>query len=249
MQRGISYRELEAVEDGTGLSLTRPPGQAMPHQGPTSPDWAWPQRPGAPYGDLADPARGYRRARLAPYRPALRALARRRRWVCFRPRGRARRVRGPDGAADAKCVGNLLMPNRPRATGREWDRVLVFGASRGLFPHRLSDNEEEERRIFHVAITWARVEVVVMGDAEAPSLFLGELDGSRPRRPLTAGASAVHNAPSAAGPCRHLLAACGLPAQSRWPAATRNQQSSSRRSAPGGANCLTRQEAGLCRVQ
>ncbi len=69
-----------------------------------------------------------------------------------------------------------------RIKGKEWGHVVVFGASRGLFPHRLAgDDEEEERRVFHVAVTRARTQVVVVGDAGAPSPFLAELDGSGPR--------------------------------------------------------------------
>ncbi|HEV8063171.1 MAG TPA: ATP-dependent helicase, partial [Acidimicrobiales bacterium] len=38
-----------------------------------------------------------------------------------------------------------------RVKGQEWPEVFVLGASDGLFPHRLASDEEEERRIFHVA--------------------------------------------------------------------------------------------------
>ena len=134
--------------------------------------------------------------------------------------------------------------------GREWDRVIVFGASRGLFPHRLSDNEEEERRIFHVAITRACVEVVVVGDADAPSPFLGELDGSRPRRPLTAGASAVHNV--AVSCC--VRVAISSPLAGSWPKAGGRPRLGTNQAGTGtpylaARDCLTRQGAGLCRVQ
>ncbi|MGI9022499.1 MAG: ATP-dependent DNA helicase UvrD2 [Acidimicrobiales bacterium] len=64
-----------------------------------------------------------------------------------------------------------------KVKGREWPRVIVFGASDGLFPHRLSDDVEEERRIFHVGITRARTSAVVLADAGAPSPFLDELTG------------------------------------------------------------------------
>jgi DNA helicase-2/ATP-dependent DNA helicase PcrA len=83
-------------------------------------------------------------------------------------------------------------PDRPavvlstvhRIKGKEWGQVIIFGASAGLFPHRLSDDEEGERRVFHVALTRARSQVVVLADAEAPSPFVGELDGSRPHQAL-----------------------------------------------------------------
>ncbi len=72
--------------------------------------------------------------------------------------------------------------------GREWGHVVIFGASQGLFPHRLADDEEGERRVFHVALTRARSQVVALADAEAPSIFLAELDGSRVR--VSSGRSA-----------------------------------------------------------
>ncbi len=75
----------------------------------------------------------------------------------------------------------VLLSTVHRIKGKEWDRVIVFGATRGLLPHRLGDDEEGERRVFHVALTRARRQVAVLADAAAPSIFLGELDGSRPR--------------------------------------------------------------------
>ncbi len=78
----------------------------------------------------------------------------------------------------------VLLSTVHRIKGKEWRNVIVFGATDGLFPHRLSDDEEGERRVFHVALTRACDRVAVLADAEAPSPFLGELDGSRP--PATA---------------------------------------------------------------
>ena len=40
-----------------------------------------------------------------------------------------------------------------RVKGREWPHVIVYEASKGLMPHRLAGDLEEERRVFHVAIT------------------------------------------------------------------------------------------------
>jgi hypothetical protein len=73
----------------------------------------------------------------------------------------------------------VLLSTIHRIKGREWDHVVIFDASRGLFPHRLGNDEEGERRVFHVALTRARTQVVALADAEAPSIFLAELDGSR----------------------------------------------------------------------
>ena len=75
----------------------------------------------------------------------------------------------------------VLLSTVHRIKGQEWGHVVVFGASRGLFPHRLSDDEEGERRVFHVALTRARTQVAVLADAAAPSVFIAELDGRRPR--------------------------------------------------------------------
>jgi superfamily II DNA helicase RecQ len=82
----------------------------------------------------------------------------------------------------------VLLSTVHRIKGREWGHVVIFGASRGLFPHRLGNDEEDERRVFHVALTRARTQVVTLADAESPSIFLAELDGSRIRassRPVT----------------------------------------------------------------
>lgn len=70
-----------------------------------------------------------------------------------------------------------------RAKGLEWDRVIVFGADRGLLPHDLATDIEEERRIFHVAITRGIERVAVLADAERPSRFLEELSGAASRAP------------------------------------------------------------------
>jgi DNA helicase-2/ATP-dependent DNA helicase PcrA len=86
----------------------------------------------------------------------------------------------------------VLLSTIHRIKGREWDHVVIFDASRGLFPHRLGNDEEGERRVFHVALTRARTQVVALADSDAPSIFLAELDGSR-----------VRPAPRSAGDTRH----------------------------------------------
>jgi hypothetical protein len=87
-----------------------------------------------------------------------------------------------------------------RVKGREWPCVAVFGADAGLFPHRLADDEEEERRIFHVAITRGRDRVVVLGDAAAPSPFLSELVREAPEGPAPAPRPVATAAPSVKKP-------------------------------------------------
>ena len=83
------------------------------------------------------------------------------------------------GAGDVR--GGVTLSTVHRVKGMEWDRVLVFGADRGLMPHDLSENLEEERRILYVAITRARRQAVVLADAGRPSRFLAEMRGREPR--------------------------------------------------------------------
>jgi DNA helicase-2/ATP-dependent DNA helicase PcrA len=65
----------------------------------------------------------------------------------------------------------------------EWDRVVVAGVTEGVLPHRLAEDEEEERRVLHVAITRCRHRVVVLADSTRPSVFLDELTGTAAKRP------------------------------------------------------------------
>ncbi len=77
----------------------------------------------------------------------------------------------------------VLLSTIHKIKGREWAHVIVYGASQGLLPHRLSEDEEGERRVFHVALTRAKRQVLILGAAESPSPFLAELDGTGPRNP------------------------------------------------------------------
>lgn len=62
-----------------------------------------------------------------------------------------------------------------RVKGREWPHVLIVGASAGLFPHRLADDVEEERRVFHVAVTRCQETVEVFAESGRVSPFVDEL--------------------------------------------------------------------------
>jgi DNA helicase-2/ATP-dependent DNA helicase PcrA len=70
-----------------------------------------------------------------------------------------------------------------KVKGLEWPHVIVYDASSTVFPHRLSTDIEEERRVFHVAITRCTTSLVITADAESPSIFLNELTApaERPR--------------------------------------------------------------------
>ena len=79
-----------------------------------------------------------------------------------------------------------------RVKGLEWPHVIVHDASQGLFPHRLSTDVEEERRVFHVAITRGQTSVIVVAEDEAPSMFIAELDAVAAPRPVRpAGAEVI----------------------------------------------------------
>jgi DNA helicase II / ATP-dependent DNA helicase PcrA len=100
-----------------------------------------------------------------------------------------REVLGRSSSA-APGGSSVLLSTVHRIKGREWGHVVIFGASRGLFPHRLGHDEEGERRVFHVALTRARYQVVALADEESPSMFLAELDGTRVRPTPRAAADA-----------------------------------------------------------
>ncbi|MDJ0961134.1 MAG: UvrD-helicase domain-containing protein [Acidimicrobiia bacterium] len=86
-------------------------------------------------------------------------------------------------AIDTPSVSDgVVLSSVHRVKGMEWPRVIVFGADRGTMPHELADDIEEERRVFHVAITRAIEEVVILADRDRSSRFLAELDGSAPKR-------------------------------------------------------------------
>ncbi len=89
-----------------------------------------------------------------------------------------------------------------RVKGQEWPLVVVHHADADQFPHRLADDEEEERRLFHVAITRASGDVLVV-PSEHPSPFILECSTEPPARRVPAqrtppGRSATPATPSRA---------------------------------------------------
>lgn len=80
------------------------------------------------------------------------------------------------GAAEPdRASGRVQLSSVHRVKGMEWARVILIGAAANLFPHALATDTEEERRIFHVALTRGRSQVLVLADSEAPSPFVAEL--------------------------------------------------------------------------
>jgi DNA helicase II / ATP-dependent DNA helicase PcrA len=128
----------------------------------------------------------------------------------FAPWLRAVLARPPDEAGVALSTVH-------RVKGREWPRVALFGASAGVMPHRLAQGAaalEEERRVFHVAITRGIGRVAVLADAARPSPFLAELDRDATPDELAASerAARADAAPMSSATGRARAAAGGAPA-------------------------------------
>ena len=61
-----------------------------------------------------------------------------------------------------------------RVKGLEWPHVIVLSATEGLMPHRLAGDIEEERRVFHVALTRCSESVAIIADGPR-SPFIAEM--------------------------------------------------------------------------
>ncbi len=70
-----------------------------------------------------------------------------------------------------------------RVKGLEWPHVIVIAVDQESFPHRLAEMDEE-RRVFHVAITRSSSSTTVVADAQRPSRFLGEMAGTASAAPV-----------------------------------------------------------------
>ncbi|MGD0945167.1 MAG: ATP-dependent DNA helicase UvrD2 [Acidimicrobiales bacterium] len=78
-------------------------------------------------------------------------------------------------------VDGVTLASIHAVKGREWPHVVVHHATSGLMPHRLAEDVEEERRVFHVALTRCRSSASII-PGSPPSPFLLEL--ARPGRPV-----------------------------------------------------------------
>jgi ATP-dependent DNA helicase UvrD/PcrA len=96
--------------------------------------------------------------------------------TAFEPWLRAR-LRAPNEPARDEGVAVSTVH---RVKGMEWPYVVVLGAHEGLMPHALADDIEEERRVFHVAITRADTAVHIVADRSAPAPFIDELQAPAP---------------------------------------------------------------------
>ncbi len=76
--------------------------------------------------------------------------------------------------AARRAPGGVLLSTVHRVKGQEWPHVVVHLADAEQYPHRLADDVEEERRLFHVAITRASAHATIVTGAH-PSPFVAEL--------------------------------------------------------------------------
>lgn len=88
---------------------------------------------------------------------------------------------------EAFLVAALAVPGDPggvalatvhRVKGREWRHVVLHDVRDGLFPHRLAEDREEERRVFHVGLTRATVSLAVVAGVPS-SPFVVECENAR----------------------------------------------------------------------
>ncbi len=73
-----------------------------------------------------------------------------------------------------RAPGGVLLSTVHRVKGQEWPYVVVHLADAEQYPHRLADDVEEERRLFHVAVTRASRHATIVTGAQ-PSPFVDEL--------------------------------------------------------------------------
>jgi DNA helicase II / ATP-dependent DNA helicase PcrA len=106
--------------------------------------------------------------------------------------------------------------------GLEWPHVVVVGCAEGVLPHRLARTPaavEEERRVFHVAMTRASRRLVLVAPTTGTSRFVAEsLGRPSPLAPATAARPSVGAARTAA-PGRRRPAAAGRTGPPRFRAA------------------------------
>ena len=88
-----------------------------------------------------------------------------------------------------------------RVKGREWPHVIVHDAGEGLMPHRLSADTEEERRVFHVAITRASGRVAITAGRPA-SRFVTEMRNPAQPEPVRPAPAASKTEPTPTPPRR-----------------------------------------------
>ena len=70
-------------------------------------------------------------------------------------------------------IDGVTLATVHRVKGKEWPVVIVHHAEADQFPHRLATDIEEERRVFHVALTRGRTRVHIVSGTR-PSPFINQ---------------------------------------------------------------------------
>lgn len=112
---------------------------------------------------------------------------------------------GVSGGETDAGVGAVTLSTVHRVKGLEWPHVVIWDASEGVWPHRLAETpreHEEERRVFHVALTRARRSSTVLARTRATSPFLAEMDGSAPHEAPRQTVVMSRSAPDARAPAK-----------------------------------------------
>ena len=78
-----------------------------------------------------------------------------------------------------RSAGGVVLATVHRVKGQEWPEVVVHLADTDQYPHRLADDIEEERRLFHVAVTRASARATIV-TGPRPSRFVAELTDEPP---------------------------------------------------------------------
>ena len=87
-----------------------------------------------------------------------------------------------DRLSVARSADGVTLATVHRVKGQEWPFVVVHLAADEQYPHRLADDHEEERRLFHVAITRAARHMTLV-PGPSPSPFVDELITEPPEHP------------------------------------------------------------------
>ncbi len=73
-----------------------------------------------------------------------------------------------------RAPGGVLLSTVHRVKGQEWPHVIIHLADAEQYPHRLAEDVEEERRLFHVAVTRSSRHATI-ATGPNPSPFVAEL--------------------------------------------------------------------------
>jgi len=149
---------------------------------------------------LDDSRRGMNQASQADDLEALRQLARLQPDPLAFPGWLGEQLRAPSDPH------GVTLATVHRVKGQEWPFVVVHHVDAQQFPHRLSEDVEEERRVFHVAVTRTSAELVVVATPTV-SPFVAELTAEPPPPGSPEPSRLVRSSPAAgraapAGPAR-----------------------------------------------